>query len=693
MPGPLPLLEIRRLTVGYGQGRQQRLALRNVSLTMEAGRSYGVVGESGSGKTTLALAVMGYLPQAGRVVSGQILFDGRDLTGLSTTAMRSLWGSQMALVPQDPLSSLNPSLTIGQQLEEPLREHMGLGRAQRRGRSRELLEMVKISDAERVLDRYPHQISGGMQQRVMIAMALSTDPKLLVLDEPTTSLDATTQANFLDLVRELMQERQTAALYVSHNLGVIAQICQRVAVMYAGELVEDGPTAAIYHQPLFPYTRGLLDSVPRLGENKGEVNLRPIEGRIPELDSLPSGCVFRPRCPVAIDICSQTPPLFQASETHSTRCHRWQEIQRGDLSPRQPEPETPDRDQSPVRPRVLETTDLEVRYERPRSVLDWLRRRASEPVRALNGVSLAVNGGQTLGLVGESGSGKTTWARAVLGLVRPKAGDVRMMGETLPAGLDARELSRLRQLQAVFQNPQEALNPYLTVAESLRYPLTHLQGLAGEAADRAIAELLRAVNLPPSFAQRLPRQLSGGEKQRVAIARAFAAGPLLFLADEPVTSLDVSVQASILNLLNELQAQHNIAYVLISHDLAVVGYLSDMVAVIYFGELMEVAQAGDLFEPPYHPYTEALLSAIPLIDPKARQERIRLEGELPSPVDQIGGCPFHTRCPRLLGDVCVEERPPWRESGQGKQIYCHIPLEQLSEQQRRAFEFDRSDLQ
>jgi peptide/nickel transport system ATP-binding protein len=687
MSNPSPLLEIRDLTVAYGSGQESRLAVRNVSMSINPGQSYGLVGESGSGKTTLSLAVMGYLPPSGQVLSGQILFGGQDLLTLGEKGMRPLWGAQLAMVPQDPLSSLNPSMTIGQQLAEPLALHLSLGDEEVERRSVGLLEMVHIADPERVLERYPHQISGGMQQRVMIAMALSTEPKLLVLDEPTTSLDATTQAEFLDLVRELMVERQTATLYVTHNLGVVAQICQRVAVLYAGELVEDGPTEGIYRKPLFPYTRGLLDSVPRLGENKGRVKLRSIEGRIPDLASLPTGCIFRPRCPLAIEVCKEYPPLYQATADSVTRCHRWQEIQRGEISPRQPEPQAPRREAIGVDATILSAHNLCVHFETRLDVINRMRGRASRPVRAVDGVTVAVEKGRTLGLVGESGSGKTTLARAILGLVRRTDGQIHLQGMELPGSLGERQLSVLRHLQGVFQNPEEALNPFLTVGQTLRYPLVRLMNLTGGQADDRVLSLLESVNLTKEYANRLPGQLSGGEKQRVAVARAFAARPALLLADEPVTSLDVSVQASLLNLLNELQVSHDISYLFISHDLAVVGYLADTVAVIYLGKLMEVAPATELFEPPYHPYTEALLSSIPLIDPRARQERIHLEGEIPSPVDKPSGCPFHTRCHRFLGNICVEQEPPWQETETGTRLYCHIPLEKLSADQPRAFEF------
>lgn len=682
-----PLLDVRDLTVGYRRGAGFRRAVRNVSLAIEQGQIYGLVGESGSGKTTLALSIMGYLPPEGRVLGGAIEFNGVDLLRLSRDELRRLWGAQITFVPQDPLSSLNPSLRIGQQVAEGLRHHLGMREHEARQRSLELLEMVRIADPERILSNYPHQISGGMQQRVLIAMALSTEPSLLLLDEPTTSLDATTQAAILDLIRDLMQARQTAALYVTHNLGVVARICQRVAVLYAGELVEDGPTAAIYRQPLFPYTRGLLDSVPRLGETKVEVKLRPIMGRIPPLDDLPTGCIFRPRCPLAIDVCKQEPPLYEPSAGRRTRCHRWQEIEAGQIDAQQPAPEAVSVQVERGSETLLEIEGLRVHFDRRRRLSQMVRGIPASPVKAIDGVSLEIGAGETLGLVGESGSGKTTLARAVLGLVQRTEGEIRLSGVELPPSLSERGLETLRQLQIVFQNPDEALNPHQTIGATLRYPLQHLAGLTRHQAEARMLELLDSVQLSADYSRRYPAQLSGGEKQRVAVARAFASEPDLLVADEPVTSLDVSVQASLLNLLNRLQQEHGSSYLLISHNLAVVGYLADTVAVVYLGKLMELARAKDLFEPPYHPYTEALLSAIPLIDPQAEQRQIRLEGDVPSPVDPPTGCPFHTRCPRFLGDICVDQEPPWRITPAGKGYYCHIAANDLAEMQEKVFRF------
>ncbi len=683
------MLKITDLTIAYRHGRSYLNAVRDFSLHIRAGETYGLVGESGSGKTTVALAVMRYLSEGGQVQAGRIEFDGRDLLALTPTEMRQVWGRQMNLVPQDPLSSLNPSMRMGEQIAEGLRHHLEMSSEAAQVRAIDLLGIVQVPDPERVARSYPHQISGGMQQRALIAMALSTEPKLLVLDEPTTSLDVTTQAAVLDLFRDLIRARQTAVLYVTHNLGVVAGICDRVAVLYAGELVEDAVTTTLFRQPLHPYTQGLMDSVPQLGQNKAGVQLQAIPGQIPSLDERPSGCVFAPRCALAIERCVvERPSLEKVSAHHHVRCHRWPEIAAGEISARVV-------GETAVAPRkdrtfenVLNLRDIKVHFDVGRSLADTVVGKPKKQVKAVDGVALTIPRGHTLGLVGESGSGKTTLARAVIGLAERTSGQIDLLDMALPSALSQRDLAMLRRLQYVFQNPEEALNPYLTVGETLRRPFITLQNQSRAEADQSAAQLLQSVRLPPDYARRLPGQLSGGEKQRVAIARAFATAPDLLLADEPVSALDVSVQASVLNLLGELQVKNNSAMLFISHDLAVVGYLADRIAVIYVGKLMEVADAQQLFEPPYHPYTEALLSAIPLTDPEAKMGRIRLEGDVPSQMDVPSGCPFHPRCPRYLGDICRDETPPWQEMDNGKRIFCHIPVAQLTAQQEQVIELE-----
>lgn len=686
-----PLLQIENLTVSYRQGGQWLDAVRAVDLCVEPGQIYGLVGESGSGKSTLALAIMRYLSENGAVRQGAIRLHGQDLLALNQAEMRQVWQEQIKLVPQNPLPSLNPSLRVGEQIVEALGPGFSAKEAQ--GRGQELLEMVRLADPARIAQTYPHQLSGGQQQRVMIAMGLSREPDLLVLDEPTTNLDVTTEATILDLVRDLIETRNTAVLYVTHSLGVVAQICDQVAVLYAGELVEDAAVDDLFQRPLHPYTQSLLDSVPRVGQSKTAVQLRPIPGQIPELDNLPAGCVFEPRCPLAIERCArERPELEEPLADRRVRCHRWPEIANGTADPRQPAAAAA-MAQSPSRAQVvLDVDDLHKQYNVRRSLGQILSGQSPQQVRALNGVDLQIRRNETLGLVGESGSGKSTAARCIIGLIERDSGAIRLLDMPLARSLDQRDASTLRHLQMVLQSPDEALNPYMNVGDTLRRPLRRLAGYSRDEADEGVAKLLTAVKLSPSYVDRMPDQLSGGEKQRVAIARAFASRPDLLLFDESVSGLDVSVQAAILNLLNELQQEHGSAYLFISHDLAVVSYLADVVAVIYLGHLMEVGRRQEILRSPYHPYTEALLSAIPRLDPEESGEQIRLTGEVPSPVDVPSGCPFHTRCHRrsLLPDpdICVRQDPPWREGKGDQRIYCHIPLEQLRSVQRETMQLE-----
>ncbi len=677
------MLTIQNLTVAYPSGRDFLPVVRDFSLTIRPGQTYGLVGESGSGKTTVAMAIMRYLPGGGKVLTGRVEFDGRDLLTLSTEEVGRLWGREISLVPQDPLSSLNPSIRIGEQLAEGLRLHMGMTKAEAQQRAVELLRQVRIPDPERVARSYPHQISGGMQQRVLIAMAFSAEPKLLVLDEPTTSLDVTTQAAVLDLLQELIRERETAVLYITHNLGIVAQICDHVAVLYAGELVENAATDALFQRPLHPYTQGLLDSVPKIGRNKTDVRLSAIPGKIPppaERDI--TGCIFAPRCALALPHClAERPPLEQIAPGLQVRCHRWEEIASGEIALLHDDIVPLAEVGSANGTKVLELKELSVIFTGNRTLLEAIRGRAARRVHAVDGVDLTINRRQTLGLVGESGSGKTSLARAAVGLVTPSSGEIELLGDPLPPKLSQRQIDTLQLVQYVFQNPEEALNPFLTVGETLRRPLMTLLRQSKADAETGAVQLLAAVGLPPEYMRVLPGRLSGGEKQRVAIARAFAAAPDLLLADEPVSALDVSVQASILNLLSELQGQNDSAMLFISHDLAVVGYLADKIAVMYAGALMEVAATADLFTPPYHPYTEALLSAVPVADPAAPRRVIRLEGDATRHTNVPTGCRFHPRCPRYLGDICRDVEPPWQVTEQGDRIYCHIPLSELRSQQ------------
>jgi peptide/nickel transport system ATP-binding protein len=677
-----PILDIRDLSITYTTEGAKLPVLRNVNLKIDEGQVYGLVGESGSGKTTLGLAIMRYLPPEGRVDAGKIQLASKDLLTLSKTEMRDIWGRQIGLVPQDPYSSLNPSMRVGEQLAEIFRSSRELGRTTATQKAVEWLERVRLPDPAQIVRKYPHELSGGQKQRILVAMALSNHPQLLVLDEPTTSLDVTTEAVILDLLRDLIQVEGTSALFITHNLGIVANLTDRVAVLYAGELVEDAPTKTIYRQPLHPYTRGLLNSIPKLGMHKDKGPLPGMAGQIPFLTELPPGCVFAPRCSFAADICRrERPPLEHPGSGRAVSCHRWHEILEGGIS--QPSRDTlTSPGQKKAAESVIQLKDLEVGYriKRPGMAASFEK---TDYLKAVDRVSLDISAGRTLGIVGESGSGKTSLALGIMGLPDMVAGEIDLLNVQLPPKLGQRDKDTLSQLQMVFQSLDEAFSPHLTVGEILTRPLRNLLGMDNATSQQRAAELLDLVRLPREYLHRYPGQLSGGEKQRVAIAQAFAANPNLLIADEPVSALDVSVQANILNLLKDLQDQHHTASLLISHDIAVVTYLADDVAVMYLGQVMEFSSCHHLLNPPFHPYTEALLSAVPVADPEHAVHPIRLEGDIASPLNKPTGCPFHTRCPRAIGDLCTEEAPPWQTTPEGKQIFCHIPLEELTQNQTR----------
>jgi peptide/nickel transport system ATP-binding protein len=658
-----PTLELTDLNVVYRVRGIDRPVLRGISLTIGRGETYGLVGESGCGKSTTALAVVGYLPSNGRVVSGSIRLNGREVVGLKGNALRRLRADDLSMVYQNPGQALNPSIRVGDQVAEVFRTG-GAHAADALARAEQALAKVQIADPGSVMHRYPHQLSGGMQQRVVIAMALANDPALLILDEPTTSLDATIEAEVLDLIQHLQSEFNSSVLFISHNLGVIAKMCERVGVLYAGRLVEEGPVQTVLNQPRHPYTVGLLRCVPRGGVRKDHGRLDTIPGFMASIEEQLPPCVFADRCALVQDICrTEEPPMHWITTGHGSRCHfheKAQDLPRA-TSSELGQPLTVDRSATPL----LKVDDLAKQFNQ-----------RGRQVTALAGVSLAIWPGETLGLVGESGSGKTTFAQTLLGLVSPTRGTVELTGRVLPPRLFARTQNDVRVLQIVFQNPDSALNRRHSVRRILRRALKKLAGITGAAAEARLIKLTEAVRLAQRYLNVRPNQLSGGLKQRVAIARAFAGEPRLVICDEPTSSLDVSVQAAILNLLVELQAERKVAYLFISHDLGVVRYISDRIAVLYLGRLMEVGPAGVVFAAPHHPYTEALLSAVPTVDGGGR-ERIKLKGEIPSAAAPPSGCVFHTRCHRFLGKICEEVVPPLVEVEAGHQMACHIPLEEL----------------
>ncbi len=678
-PAALPVLEVEGLCIEYETERGVLQAVRNVSLSVNRHESFGLVGESGSGKSTLAMGAIRYLAANGRVTAGSVRLNGVELLGLSDKELRSLWGASIGVVYQSPLGALNPSIQIGRQLAEVARLHLGMDRGAARQRVGEMLAKVAMPDPEAVMKRYPHQLSGGMLQRCVIAMALMTNPALLIMDEPTTALDVTTQAVVLDLVADLKREFDSAILYITHDLGVITKICERVGVMYAGEFMEQASLDALFHRPRHPYTLDLLGCVPRFETSPQKRSLVTIPGSIPRLDELPHGCIFSPRCGFVREACrAARPPLLEVEPDHRAACIRWEVV---------PPPAEYLREATESLDVVAPTAGKDVvlvevdgsktHFKGPaRGLIPG--RRTRRWIRAVDGVSLTVEEGQTLGIVGESGSGKTTLARAIIGLTPATDGDIRLRGRSLERSTGRRKRSVLKEIQMVFQNPDASLNPTRSVGDAIVRPLVLLGDLSREQARKRAEELLLSVSLPATYFDRLPNELSGGEKQRVAIARAFAADPELILCDEPISSLDVSVQGALMNLLMKLQAERRTSYVFISHDLSAVQHLSDTIAVVYLGLVMEIGHAVDVLTPPFHPYTEALLSAVPLADPDIKQTPVRLGGTVPSAMDVPSGCRFHPRCPRFLGDICVDQEPPWREGDAGHHIYCHIPLEELA---------------
>jgi peptide/nickel transport system ATP-binding protein len=589
------------------------------------------------------------------------------------------------MVFQDPMTSLNPVLRIGDQLTEVLTTHRKISHSDARKRCVEMLERVYMPDAEQVMERYPHQISGGQQQRAVIAMAMLNNPTLLIMDEPTTSLDVTVEAAVLDLVAELRREFDTAILFITHNLGVIAQVSDRVGVMYAGEMVEMATVQQIFERPQHPYTQGLIRCLPKLGRTKMGSVLYPIRGRVPAPNELPGGCVFQPRCDYARPECMrERPPLYNVEKGHLSACLFSDEIVAEEWVP--PEDASPlrlDDNGSGDGGDVLHMDDLKVYYpHRSSGVFNKIGLDEEKYVRAVDGVSLSVPKGLTLGVVGESGSGKSTLAKAIIGLEGAKAGEIEFLGFDITEKVKKRDLDLIKELQMVFQNPDSTLNPRYSVGRQIGRLLVRFKVVPKEEVRGEVIRLLRAVKLDTHYYNRLPRQLSGGEKQRVGIARAFAGRPDLVLCDEPVSALDVSVQAAVLNLLLEIQQEYGTSMIFIAHDLSVVRFFSDLIAVMYLGEIVEVGPAEAIYAPPYHPYTESLLAAVPVPDPKVGQKHIRLSGSVPSALNPPSGCHFHTRCPRRElapegGAICEKEKPPFVRAGGQHRILCHIPLDEL----------------
>lgn len=674
-----PLLDVRGLTARFSSPAGSFRAADGVSFSVEAGETLGLVGESGSGKTVTALSILGLLPQPGRVTSGEALLEGRDLLRMPAEELRRVRGPEIGMIFQEPLSALNPVFTCGDQVAEPLRVHRRLPAAAARREAVALLAQAGIPDPERRARDYPHQLSGGQRQRVLIAMALALAPKLLIADEPTTALDVTIQAQILDLLARLREERRLAMLLITHNLGVVASMARRVAVMYAGRIVEVASATDIFREPRHPYTRALLDSIPRLTGPRG-VSVS-IPGQVPDLLRLPAGCAFHPRCPLAMERCRlERPEMVDTGAGRLSACFRWQEAGEARPAPAaRPAVAGPPRVEAPPVAStegtaagtppdtngqvLLEARSLVGRFVAGR---DWLGR-PRRWLKAVDGVDLQLRRGETLGLVGESGCGKTTLAWLLLRLLEPAAGEI------LYEGLDLARLGRSglrpwrRKIQMVFQDPAGSLNPRLTVREILTEPLEfHGVARGGEARQRA-AELLEMVGLQPDHGGRYPHEFSGGQRQRIGIARALAPGPRLLVLDEPVSALDVSVQAQILGLLAGLKERLDLTYLFVAHDLAVVRHLADRVAVMYLGQIVELSETDMFYSDPLHPYSKALLAAVPSPEPGPRRPAV-LPGD---PTEAGPGCRFAPRC-GLARESCRSQEPPLAEAGPGRRLRCPV---------------------
>ncbi len=663
------LIDIRDISVGFtGRDGRTREVLRNIDLSVGPGESVGLVGESGSGKSTLALAAMGYLKRGLRLLNGSVMFDGTEMFGQPRQALERIRGGHLALIPQNSGQSLTPTLRIGAQLGEALKLHSALPVTQHAAKVVELLRQVRLPDPDGIVTRYPHELSGGQQQRVAIAMALAGEPRALLLDEPTTGLDVTTQAHILELLRDIAAERGMAMVYVSHDLGAIARVCDRVVVMYAGEAVLEGDTRSVLRAPAHPYAQGLLASIPKLGDAALPMAL---DGRPPAPGDAGAGCAFVDRCALVQPQCRRArPPLAPLPGGGMVRCFLAEEASRNPAQGRGAQPVRHSGDEV-----LLKLEDLSISYARPR-LLDQILGRPAAGLPTVDDVTIAIGRGETLGLVGESGSGKSTILKTIAGLLPPAGGAISVGGQKLPRAVEQRAPDQLRQIQLIFQNPDDSLNPRHTVADILEQPLRLYFGLSGAALRRRSAEILERVRLGAHYLDRLPSQLSGGEKQRVAIARAFAAGPEIVLCDEVTSALDVSVQAAVLDLLNDLKATQGTTYLFVSHDLAVVRALSDRVAVLYQGRLCEIGRTEQVFGDVSHPYTDVLLGAVLEPDPDTAPKLTA--DDVVERAPPARGCPFQRRCPRKLGAVCDTETPPWQMGEAGHGIRCHIPRAELA---------------
>jgi len=673
-----PLLRVRDLRTWLATGDAIVRAVDGVSFDVQRGETFALVGESGCGKSMTALSIMRLLPDAGGIVGGSVELDGRDLLQLPESGMRDVRGRRIGMIFQEPALSLNPVMTAGEQIAEALRRHIGLQGAALEARVLELLEAVRIPEAARRKDEYPFLLSGGMKQRVMIAMALACDPELLIADEPTTALDVTIQAQVLDLLRELQKSRRMSLMLITHDLGVVAEMAHRVAVMYAGEIVETTSRATFFSRPAHPYSRKLFDSLPA-GSKRG-APLAVIRGTVPALTRDFTGCRFADRCDAAWDLCrTSTPGFHDVGNGQIARCHLYAPGVKRDEGGRMRNGEKAEGKKQKAKaaedpsfithhPSILEVRDLKVHFP----VHKGLFKRVVARVKAVDGVTLDIGAGRTLGLVGESGCGKTTVGKGLLRLVEPTAGEVLFDGVDLAQLRRAELRPRRKDVQIIFQDPYSSLNPRMRVMETLEEGMVALGiGAGREERQARIDALLGEVGLGPEVKFRYPHEFSGGQRQRIAIARALSVEPRLIVCDEPTSALDVSVQAQILNLLKELQRKKGLAYLFITHNISVIEFLAHEVAVMYLGRIVERGGVAEVLSSPKHPYTRALLSAVPVMEAATKREIIRLQGELPSPVSPPAGCHFHPRCPDVFAP-CRQEYPGKSDFSRTHSAHCHL---------------------
>ena len=667
---------VKNLSIGFRSKKNDEISiLRNITTNIKKAETVGIVGESGSGKSTLALAMMGYVKQGLYTIEGECLFKSSNLLEMKNKDLEQIRGKKIAMIPQNAGQSLSPNLKIGYQIDEALRLHTNFNKNERDKKISELLNKVRLPSPETMAFRYPHELSGGQQQRVAVAMALAGKPDLLLLDEPTTGLDVTTQAHVLELLKFIAKDTGTSMVYVSHDLGAIAQVSDRIIVMYAGEIVLEGPTRSILKSPIHPYTYGLLKSIPKLSLS-GLPDSMP--GSQPQPGNIGRGCSFYDRCEIAEDKCKiNSPSLEYISELQtSVRCFNYKKLKKFND---QVESITLKKNISKNVNEILNLTDVSISYAKQK-FLDQIFNKITDTNPTVKDINIEVKKGETIALVGESGSGKSTILKSIAGLLKTKDGKIKFENDrVLSSDLKKRDSNDLRAIQLIFQNPDESLNPNHTVEQILSQPLKLYFSLTGIELKKKVAELLNKVRLGEFYMTRYPRQLSGGEKQRVAVARAFAAKPDIILCDEVTSALDVSVQAAVLNLLQTLKEDFGTTYIFVSHDLAVVRAISDRVAVLYQGRLCEIGPSKNVYQFPSHPYTEVLLGAVLEPDPDIKPKLVAEDIVEEKPPEK--GCCFQGRCPRILGDKCKNETPPWQIGDNGNAIRCHISVEELKKNQ------------